>query len=32
MKIILEIQDEEIKQEVFKLLTCHLAEEIFTDR
>jgi len=32
MKITLEIPDEEIKQEVFKLLTRRLAEEIFTDR
>ena len=32
MKIILEVSDEEIKQEVFKLPTRRLAEEIFTDR
>lgn len=32
MKITIDIPDEEIKQEVFKLLTHRLAEEIFTDR
>lgn len=32
MKITIEIQDDEIKQEVFNLLTRRLADEIFTDR
>ena len=32
MKITIEIPDEEIKQEVFELLTSRLAEQIFTDR
>lgn len=32
MKITVEIQDDEIKQEVFNLLTRRLADEIFTDR
>lgn len=32
MKITIEIQDDEIKQEVFSLLTHRLADEIFTDR
>ena len=32
MKITIEIPDEEIRQEVFKLLTSRLANEIFTER
>lgn len=32
MKITIEIPDEEIKQEVFGLLTRRLAEQIFTER
>ena len=32
MKITIEIPDEEIRQEVFNLLTSRLANEIFTER